>query len=219
VPKIEYKLILYMSYIAMADSGSLLFPNSVPLASYFYENQNYNDIRRAKLMMFGDSLNKYEKFSKKFITEQNEFLKYLERGCYSLTRRRCIKKGFGMSWDDDDFVNLYHDVCYKLVSNIDGDEPGEMPYLANQLLNGVVKPLEASALSSQDMAPEKYIDVLNRIRLMNEEVKIKTSKLYTCSRCKKKETVLSQVQDRSNDENSSLIALCVNCGFQWRMAG
>ena len=203
----------------MAESSSLLFPNSVPLAAYFYSAPNYNDIRRAKLMMFGDSLSKYEEFSKKMIAAKNEFLKYLERGCYSLARTRCIKKGFDAAWDNDNFVSMYHDICYKLVVNIDRDSLVDSMYLTNKLLDGSVRHQDAAAMTSQDMAPDKYVDVLNRIKLMNEEVKIKTSKLYTCPKCKHQETVLSQIQDRSNDENSSLIALCVYCRFQWKMAG
>jgi DNA-directed RNA polymerase subunit M/transcription elongation factor TFIIS len=204
---------------AESDSNTLLFPNSVPLASYFYGSSNYNDIRRAKLMMFGDRLSKYADFSKMHVAEKNTLLKYLERGCYGLARHRCIKNGFSMTWDDDNFVNLYHDICYKLVSNIDRESPVDSTYLATLILEGSIKPLDAAAMSSQDMAPDKYIEVMNRVTLMNEEIKIKTSKLYTCPKCKHQETVLSQVQDRSNDENSSLIAVCVYCRFQWKMAG
>lgn len=199
---------------------SLMFPNSVPLDAGFYARYSkYNDIRRAKIMMLSDSLSKFTAFSTRVVEQKTELVKLLERGCYSLSRQRGLKKGFDVSWDDENFKNLYHDICYKLVANIDSDSDVGSSYLADMILTGRVLPLEAAAMSSQDMAPDKYVSVLEKVKSMYEEVKIKTSKLYTCPKCKHQETVLSQVQDRSLDENSSLIAVCVYCSYRWRMAG
>lgn len=203
------------------DSGdtALLFPKSVPLIPYFYSHPNYNDVRRAKIMMFGDSLSKYEKFVGKDMLAKSGILKYLERGCYDLARRKGSKKGYVVSWDDDSFTSLYHDICYKVVMNIDSESVVGSTYLSDMILEGGVHPLRVAGMSSQEMEPSKYIDVLNKVRIMNEEVKIKTSKLYTCGKCKRNETVLTQVQTRSGDENSSLIAVCVYCSFRWQISG
>lgn len=197
----------------------MMFPRSVPLDSYFYDHPNYTDIRRAKLMMFGDSLNKYEEFSAVSRAQKTEIIKNLERGCYNLARTKGSKKGFDISWDNENFTNLYHDICYKLAMNIDMESVVGSAYLTKMILSGTVSPANAAALSSQEMAPDKYVDVLNKLRMMNEEVKIKTSKLYTCGKCKHQETVLTQIQNRSLDENSNLIAVCVYCSNRWQING
>jgi len=194
----------------------LYFPNSVPLSAYFYENANYNDIRRSKIMMFGHCLNSYAEFASKSLADKNAMLKGLERGSYRHARKQGAKDIIGSSWDDENFANAYHDICYKLATNLNSEDSS---YLTDLILSGEIQPSSAAALTSQEMDPDKYVDVLNKIKLMNEEVKLKTATMYTCTRCKHQETILNQVQDRSNDENSSLIATCTFCGFQWRMAG
>jgi len=197
----------------------LLFPNSVPLTLYFYKHKNYTDMRRAKLMMFGDCFNRYENFRKLDHSGKLEILKYLERGCYHSTRKKGNKKGLSISWDSDNFTLLYHDICYKVAMNINPDSAVGSTYLTELILSGDIHPRKVAAMTSQEMCPELYIAIMEKIELMNEGVKIKTSKLYYCARCRRNETILSIIYNRSGDENSSLVCSCVFCGHQWTMAG
>lgn len=202
-----------------ARNNELLFPNSVPLDPYFYTHENYTDIRRSKLMMFGDCLQKYENFRSMNSEQKTRILKYLERGCYHTARKKGNKKNLSISWDSEHFTNLYHDICYKVAMNINPDSAVASTYLTQLILSGDINPKKVAAMTSQEMCPEKYTEILEKIQKMGEEVKIKTSKLYYCPKCKKNETILSNIQDRSGDENSSLIIFCVFCGFRWRLAG
>jgi DNA-directed RNA polymerase subunit M/transcription elongation factor TFIIS len=201
------------------EPDELLFPNSVPLDVYFYKHKNYTDLRRAKLMLFGDCLHEVEKFATLSIFDKNMLLKDLERGCYGATRKKGNKKGISISWDSDDFTYLYHDICYKVASNINPNSTVGSKYLTDLILDGSVEPKNVASMTSQDMCPEQYTCIMEKIKLMNEGVKVKTSKLYYCSKCKRNETILSNCTDRGGDENTSLIIFCVFCGFRWRMAG
>jgi DNA-directed RNA polymerase subunit M/transcription elongation factor TFIIS len=200
-------------------SSELLFPNSVPLSIYFYQHKNYNDTRRSKLMMFGDCLNRYENFRSLSLTNKLEILKHLERGCYHTTRKKGNKKEMTISWDGEHFTFLYHDICYKVASNINPDSEVGSTYLTELILAGNIHPKKVAGLTSQEMCPKQYTTIMEKIKLMNEGVKVKTSSLYYCSKCKHNETILSNVQDRSGDENSSLIIFCVFCGHRWRLCG
>lgn len=197
----------------------LLFPYSVPLSPYFYIHKNYTELRRSKLMMFGDCLNRYENFRKLPQTKKLDILKHIERGCYHTTRKKGNKKGMSISWDVENFTFLYHDVCYKVAANINPDSDVSSTYLIELILSGGIHPKKVARITSQEMCPEQYIAIREKIKLMNEGVKVKTSSLYYCGKCKHNETILSNVQDRSGDENSSLIIFCVFCGHRWRLCG
>lgn len=197
----------------------LLFPYSVPLSPYFYKHKNYTETRRSKLMMFGDCLNRYENFRKLSQSSKLDILKHLERGCYHTTRKKGNKKGMSISWDGENFTFLYHDVCYKVASNINPDSAVGSTYLTELILSGDIHPKKVAGMTSQEMCPERYTGIMEKIKLMNEGVKVKTSSLYYCGKCKRNKTILSNVQDRSGDENSSLIIFCVFCGHRWRICG
>lgn len=197
----------------------LLFPNSVPLPLYFYKHKNYTDTRRAKLMMFGDCLERYENFRKLKYDDKIEMLKHIERGCYHTTRKKGNKKGMSISWNSDNFTFLYHDICYKVAMNINPDSIVGSTYLTELILSGDIHPKKVAAMTSQEMCPNIYDAIQQKIALMNEGVKVKTSKLYFCGKCKRNKTILSNCQDRSGDENSSLIIFCVFCGHRWRLCG
>jgi DNA-directed RNA polymerase subunit M/transcription elongation factor TFIIS len=198
--------------------NKLLFPKSIPLTAYFYIEKNYNDVRRAKLMMFGDCLGEYSEFQKYKRDKKMEFLKNIERGCYHMTRKRGNKKDMSISWDSENFVNLYHDICYKVVMNLNKNAI-KSTELVDAVFSGDVHPKQIAKLTSQEMCPELYVNIYAKIEMSSEGVKIKTSKLYYCSKCKNNKTILNHVQDRSGDENTSTIIYCVFCGHQWRLSG
>lgn len=201
------------------SENDLLFPNSVPLDPYFYKHKNYTDLRRSKLIMFGDCFERYENFRKMDYPKKIELLKYIERGCYDYTRKKGSKKEISISWDSENFTLLYHDLCYKVAMNIRPDSYVGSTYLTELILSGDIHPKKVGGMTSQEMCPARYITIFEKIKLMNEGIKVKTSSLYYCGKCKRNETILSKVYNRSGDENNSLVCSCVFCGHQWTIAG
>lgn len=208
-----------IKYEKKYKEDGLLFPKSIPLPIYFYNNKNYTDVRRSKLMMFGDCLSEYDDFKKINYSKKIDILKYLERGCYNQAIKKCDEKGLNISWNNDNFALLYHDICYKVAMNIDPESYIGSDYLANLIISESIEPKKVAKMTSQEMCPEKYTEIFEKIKIMNESVKIKTSRLYYCGKCKRNETILSRCYNRSGDENNSLVCSCIFCGYQWTIAG
>lgn len=79
-------------------------------------------------------------------------------------------------------------------------DPNLLPYLTNYELN-----------TNSD-------EIRQEIELRkNQEVQIKYSEDYTCSKCKERKTKEYRLQARSGDEGYTYKAECVNCGFSWRL--
>jgi DNA-directed RNA polymerase subunit M/transcription elongation factor TFIIS len=50
----------------------------------------------------------------------------------------------------------------------------------------------------------------------NETIKVKTTSLYMCHKCKQRKTVVFVAQTRSGDEPNTIFVECVICGNKWR---
>lgn len=79
-------------------------------------------------------------------------------------------------------------------------DPSQLPYLSNY------------ELSDNSHEIQREIELRK-----NQEIQIKYSEDYTCSKCKEKKTKEYRLQTRSGDEGYTYKAECVNCGFSWKL--
>jgi DNA-directed RNA polymerase subunit M/transcription elongation factor TFIIS len=183
-----------------------------PLNAVFYQNP-YNRVRRAKIMLFASSLNPYEKFRTMTKEMRDDILCGIERACYNHTIDVAHKENIVASWENHNFKNIYHSVCYKISVNLEPTGLVSNPTLAKGLLNGDIDAKKLPLMTSVDMFPQKYTKTLKRIEASkNASQTIKYTTMYTCGRCYKKKCTIENVQNRSLDETGGLIITCVNCG-------
>jgi DNA-directed RNA polymerase subunit M/transcription elongation factor TFIIS len=188
---------------------------ATPLSDEFYRSP-YNAIRRAKLMLFSSCYASYEKYNKMPLTEKMAFIKKLERSCLNTTVSKANEANIRAVWDCELFVELYHSICYKISANIDKDNSVKNPKLGDEILDNKVQLSILPKMSSQELYPEKYRTIINKIELSKNVVQtVKTSVMYRCRRCGQNKCTIINKIIRSLDEGVNLEITCQVCFLKW----
>jgi len=84
--------------------------------------------------------------------------------------------------------------------------------LKKALYNKNIKPKEMAFLKPEELLPEAFENLL--LKKINEQNnnKIQGSTLYTCLKCKKKNSKIETKQMRAADEPPTVIVTCLECG-------
>jgi DNA-directed RNA polymerase subunit M/transcription elongation factor TFIIS len=198
-----------------------MYPNSIPLSfEIFYQNPEYNDLRRLKLLMMSDKFNQLDTFRALNYDTQTKLLMEIENSCLNEAIRKSREEDMRRTWDDKNFVNLYHGVCYLFAMNLDNEVNANANKLMNLIVHGYFPIHNIASMSCKELCPEKYESILERIKRRNAAKHvIRTSSLYTCGRCKSKTTISEGKQTRSLDEPLTYFITCVNCGNNWTKGG
>lgn len=210
---------------------SLKYPNAISLSMEYYENENYNRIRRCKLILFSHCLGNNDIFKKR-VDEQCKInnldkemsykltkeyiIKYLEKGCLNKAINKSKEIDIRCLWDNKKFVDEYHAICYKVACNIDKESVVNSDYILNKIINNEVSIIDIASMNSKQLCPEKYKKIDEKVSKRNNvEAKIKCSEMYRCSKCKKNQTTTERVYNRSWDEGVSLKITCRYCNHSW----
>ena len=136
--------------------------------------------------------------------------------CYNETVNKSIDKLIYKSWDNEKFIYLYQLSCNKITKNLDQQSEVKSDYLINQILDKKININTIASLSSDNLCPDKSINIKNNLKLRNEQkLNYKTSTLYKCKNCGKKEVKIQEYQGRSLDEGSNLSLTCNFCNYNW----
>jgi DNA-directed RNA polymerase subunit M/transcription elongation factor TFIIS len=204
--------IVDMDGVEVEPRDTCTINHKYPLSVAFYQKP-YNRVRRSKIMLFTSSLDPYEKFRSMTKEIREETLCLIERACYNHTIDVAHTENIVASWEDHNFNDIYHSICYKISVNLEPIGLVSNPTLAKSLLNGDIDVKQLPLMSSVDMFPQQYTKTLKRIEASkNASQTVKYTTMYTCGRCYKKKCTIENVQNRSLDETGGLIITCVNCG-------
>lgn len=189
--------------------------HTIPLDTYFY-GPKYNKIRRAKLILFCSLLSEYDEFKQMLYDKQMFIIKKIERVCYNYSIDVANENNIIIIWEDDNFCNIYHSICYKISSNLEGGGMVNNPNIAKKIFNGDITIESLPMMSSTEMFPQKYKEITDRIEISKRVTQTKkvTSK-YTCKNCKKSKCIEENLYNRSLDEGVNVRITCDNCGHKW----
>jgi DNA-directed RNA polymerase subunit M/transcription elongation factor TFIIS len=205
----NYKTIKYVR------SFTLEYPNAISLNMEYYNNENYNNIRRCKLILLSHCLGDNNYFNCKSLKKEY-LIKHLEKGCLNRSIKKAKEYDIRCIWDNEKFINIYHSVCYKVACNIDKSSIIDSDYIFNKIMNNDVNLMEVANMSSKQLCPEKYIKIDEKVNLRNAvETKVKYSEMYTCRKCKQNRTICERVYARSWDEGICIKVTCVYCSHSW----
>lgn len=158
-------------------------------------------------------INKY--LYPKIITREY-IVKKLEQGCLNRSVDKCRVYNIRGVWSEPKFVDLYHNICYKLAANLDENSSINSNYIKKKIINSEIDLYQVANLSSKDICPKKYEKIDKKIDQRNNlERKIKFSELYRCSRCKRNQCTTERRYARSADEGIDLTIICLFCGHSW----
>jgi DNA-directed RNA polymerase subunit M/transcription elongation factor TFIIS len=181
-----------------------------------YQDNNYCKLRRSILILIAEIMQKNARFKALDREEQDNIIIEIELSCYNETIKKSDDKLIYKSWDNDKFIYLYQLSCNKITKNLDQNSEVKSDFLINQILDKKININLIGSLTSDELCPDKSINIKNTLKLRNEQkLNYKTSTLYKCKNCGKKEVKIQEYQGRSLDEGSNLSLTCNFCNFNW----
>lgn len=187
----------------------------LPLSAKYYKAP-YNVFRRAKLILFTKALGSHEEFVELKEDKQFGLIEAIENSCYNYVLLKADEENIPVSWKKQLFRDLYSLTCAKISANIDANGSVKNTYLFPKILDGSIKIEDLPRMSSQEIFPEMYKDVIAKLERSKMVVETRhTTSIYTCRRCKKSECTVENRYNRSLDEGVNLRVTCMNCAFAW----
>jgi hypothetical protein len=149
-----------------------------------------------------------------------DFAAQIESGCYdaAIARSKESADCFCRNWDDPMFVDVYSARCGLVASNLDSKglvarSLGGRLWALDSLASGAVPPKALGAMTAIELCAEASRDVREKIaRRLEQKVDEKTSTLFACPRCHKRNHTYRQVQIGAGDEPSTFMCTCKECG-------
>lgn len=193
-----------------------LIPHTLPLDPEVWEFP-FTDLRRAKLILFGSVLREYPAFRDTYTKdEQRAIIRRIESTCTNFAIDTADAYSITAAWEFEKFTELYTSICARISIHMEtGGLVGETD-LAHRVIADPSIIILLPTLTSAQLFPERYEKILAALaKLLQSKTKMKTTDMYTCSRCGKKECTSLKVILRSADEGCSFRITCVNCGFSF----
>jgi DNA-directed RNA polymerase subunit M/transcription elongation factor TFIIS len=140
----------------------------------------------------------------------------LERGCLNRALAKARDHNIRAVWENDQFQNVYHSVCYKVVTNLDVKSAVGSTFLNDLIISGQVVPDDVANMTCKELCPARFSTLDKKIKKrLSQEIKIKYSTLYRCGKCKARKCTTTRVYNRSLDEGVNLRIRCIVCGNEW----
>lgn len=151
-----------------------------------------------------------------------DIVKELEDSILHAVSDESIKEGIEIDWGNRIFWNIYRNRAISLYENLRGSDS----YVQNnenwlqKLKNNEITPRNLVQLTSIDLCPARWRDVLDKVIESEKKLYSKSesaSIMMWCSGCKKKTKCdYYQMQTRSADEPMTTFVTCLECDRQWK---
>lgn len=204
-------------YITMILIEYLETLNTTPLPfDPFYTDPEYNSIRIIKLLLLSDALNNSKLYGTLSYDEKINTIQLTENSCLNETIKKAREHNIRCTWDIKAFEDLYHSICYNILSVLNIKLETGSKQLIIRVFNNEIDLNTIAALSYNELCPEKFEEVTKKIEVRSNIVyTVKYTELYFCRKCKQNKATAERVQNRSNDEGSSFHITCLNCNNRW----
>jgi DNA-directed RNA polymerase subunit M/transcription elongation factor TFIIS len=144
----------------------------------------------------------------------------LESHIYKASHIEADKKRVIKHWSNDMFCDIYRMIQLSIASNIHPQSPVKNPRLLARINDGELKLFEIPYLTLQEMYPENWQDLADRLLIREQKLlegdKGSATDKFKCHRCGKRECTYYEMQTRSADEPMTIFISCLNCGKRWR---
>ena len=157
---------------------------------------------------------KISKKLEKILNDETKIAENLEKGIYNFCIKEAGERNIVKKWDNVHFTQLYLDRLRTVYINIQKCE------LKTKILEKKIKAHEIAFMTHQEMAPEKWQQLMDDKKIRDENryaPKLEASTdNFTCRKCKSKECSYYQLQTRSADEPMTTFVTCIKCGTRWK---
>jgi DNA-directed RNA polymerase subunit M/transcription elongation factor TFIIS len=122
--------------------------------------------------------------------------------------------------DNTKSLREYKIAIGRILYHIDGNSPIKNNDVMKKIIKSYNDETEFDfTAESKILYPNIAKPFLDEFALRSQQkAKIKTSTEYTCPRCHKSKTIITEVVKRSLDEPTNFEATCVNCRYKWIVA-
>jgi DNA-directed RNA polymerase subunit M/transcription elongation factor TFIIS len=199
------------------------FQPNIKIPLELYKDITYNNIRRSYILILSSLLEKYDDFKILSNEQKQKMIIDIELSCYNYIINKSKDLGYIVEWNNNQFEYLYRITISKITKHIDMDsevhdklDNTNKYYLVKNIMNNNIPIPSIPYLSSYQLCPAKSEKINQQLKTRTQQkITYKTSTLYTCKNCKKREVKIIEYQGRSLDESSNLSLTCVYCGFHW----
>ena len=141
--------------------------------------------------------------------------KNLEIGVYNYALKEATNRKVVKKWDNPYFVQLYTDQLRSVYFNLQNQDS-----LREQVEKGEIKPHKIAFMTHQEMAPEKWEDLI-QAKIKRDKTKYETNMeaatdTFKCRKCHTNKCTYYQLQTRSADEPMTTFVTCLECGNRWK---
>jgi DNA-directed RNA polymerase subunit M/transcription elongation factor TFIIS len=171
----------------------------------------------------------------------------IEASCYNSAISQSNKLNILRTWRNESFLELYQSILYRVSVNLDPQSQVYNNTLTFMIYNAInrkkiidmlyrkfdkiiadniiqyikmVNINHIGELSSNKLNPLSNLEEMRFIELRSrQQVHVKTSALYLCKRCGKRETKNKRYQMRAGDEGFTFIIECQHCYNTWKENG
>jgi DNA-directed RNA polymerase subunit M/transcription elongation factor TFIIS len=173
---------------------------------------DYNNQRRELIKsLYNNVFSKFGDFDKSDNDNLQELIRRLERACWNSAIRKTTELGKVSSFGNPTFNALYSEENSRLLNLLE----------KSSIMRTIIKDPKISnnvcTMTSEQLAPDLFETIRQDLNIrQNQEIVIKTSKMYQCSKCKSRHTTFQKYQARAPDEDSAISYKCMVCQHTWR---
>jgi transcription elongation factor S-II len=136
----------------------------------------------------------------------------IEIGIFNSTIQVCHEKQLVKKWANPKFREIYLAKLRTVLYNLK-NTPSLLPRIR-------AEPQKVAFMTHQEMAPEKWVDLIDKknkrqVHSMTQTIAA-TTDLFKCFKCNSKKCTYYQLQTRSADEPMTTYVTCVECENRWR---
>ena len=187
----------------------------VALPLYLYK-KGYNATRLGKILVLIYVIWEYDVIKKLTLDEKMNLCINIELSCYTYVLEKARKDNIILSWTNANFCNYYHEICAKIIANLDSRIENPNDYLIEMIMNKKILIMNLPKLQPFELYPKKYENILDKINKAKEiEFTIKTTTMYTCRKCFARKCKIENRQNRSLDEGVNITITCMSCQNTW----
>lgn len=144
----------------------------------------------------------------------------LEIGIFNQSLDYSIENKIQLSWSNQQFQNVYNNICRSIYSNLIEDTYIKNKNLLTKLKNKEYLPHDLAFMSREELYPEKWIAIIEKQNRKLKEAyeinEVSMTDLIKCGKCKKNKISYQELQTRSGDESMTIFFTCLSCGHKWR---
>lgn len=186
----------------------------IPLSIYY--DKQYNKLRNCELLLIANIFQSNKSSNKLNINELTKIVIAIELSCYNRTLTESNELLIIQEWTNPKFEFLYRANVSRITKNLDYESEVNDNYLINQILNNNINIDNIANLSTIELCPIKSKNIIDKLyERSQQKLTFKTSSMYKCKNCGKKEVTMQEIMMRSLDEGTNFSLQCNWCSYRW----